>query len=129
MSSHVALKTVWILTSWLLQKPADLDPHCLQAWFHSVFESVNCLSMERYKLICSILYYQASKIYFGQVHYGHLLVPGQVENFTISTPLQTSIQFRFCCLSWQPTVHWSYSLSYLGGPKSLPSIFDLTKVW
>ena len=23
----------------------------------------------------------------GQVHYGHLLVPGQVENFTISTPL------------------------------------------
>ena len=30
MSSHVALKTVWILISWLLQKPADLDLHCLQ---------------------------------------------------------------------------------------------------
>ena len=30
MSSHVALKTVWILISWILQKPADLDPHCLQ---------------------------------------------------------------------------------------------------
>ena len=26
----VALKTVWILISWLLQKPADLDLHCLQ---------------------------------------------------------------------------------------------------
>ena len=30
MSSHVALKTVWILISWLLQKPADLDLYCLQ---------------------------------------------------------------------------------------------------
>ena len=30
MSSHVALKTVWILISWLLKKPADLDLHCLQ---------------------------------------------------------------------------------------------------
>ena len=30
MSSHVALKTVWILISWLFQKPADLDLHCLQ---------------------------------------------------------------------------------------------------
>ena len=30
MSSHVALKTVSILISWLLQKPADLDLHCLQ---------------------------------------------------------------------------------------------------
>ena len=26
----VAFKTVWILISWLLQKPADPDPHCLQ---------------------------------------------------------------------------------------------------
>ena len=30
MSSHVALKTVWILISWLLQKPADMDLHCTQ---------------------------------------------------------------------------------------------------
>ena len=29
MSSHVTLKKVWILISWL-QKPADLDLHCLQ---------------------------------------------------------------------------------------------------
>ena len=26
-------------------------------------------------------------MFFGQVHYGHLHVPGQVQNFTISTPL------------------------------------------
>ena len=26
-------------------------------------------------------------MYFGQVHYSHLLVPGQAENFTNSTPL------------------------------------------
>ena len=37
-----------------------------------------------YKLICS---FGQVKIFFGQVHYGQLLVPGQVENFTISTPL------------------------------------------
>ena len=24
------------------------------AWFHTIFESVNCLSTERYKLICTI---------------------------------------------------------------------------
>ena len=73
MSSHLALKTVWILISWLLQKLADLDLHCLQEtpadqdpyflheliyiWFHTVFERINCLSSVRYKLICS----------FGQV--------------------------------------------------------------
>ena len=56
MSSHLALKTVWILISWLLQKPADMDQHCLQEkpadqdpyclqeliyiWFHTVFEKI-----------------------------------------------------------------------------------------
>ena len=75
MSSHLALKTVWILISWLLQKPADLDLHCLQEkpadqdpcclqeliyiWFHTVFERINCLNTVRYKLICS----------FGQVKF------------------------------------------------------------
>ena len=73
MSSHLALKTVLILISWLLQKPADLNldclqekpayqnPYCLQEliyiWFHTVLERINCLSTVRYKLICS----------FGQV--------------------------------------------------------------
>ena len=83
MSSYVALKTVWILVSWLLiwiyivYKRVDF-------WFHNVFERVNCLSTERYKLICSL----------GQVKFstdkniidGHLFVTGQVENFTIYTP-------------------------------------------
>ena len=75
MSSHLALKTVWFLISWLLQKPADLDllclqekpadqdPYCLQEliyiWFHTVFERINCLSTVRYKLISS----------FGQVKF------------------------------------------------------------
>ena len=65
-STHLALKTVWILISWLLQKPTDLDLHCLQEktadqdpyclqeliyiWFHTVFERINCLSTVRYKL-------------------------------------------------------------------------------
>ena len=59
---------MWFLISWLLQKPADLDLHCLQEkpadqdpyclqesiyiWFHTVFERINCLSTVRYKLIC-----------------------------------------------------------------------------
>ena len=29
-SSHVALKTLLILISWLLKKPANLDLHCFQ---------------------------------------------------------------------------------------------------
>ena len=33
------------------------------------------------------MFFWASKIFYGQVHYGNLLVPGQVENFNISTPL------------------------------------------
>ena len=74
-SSHLALKTVWILISWPLQKPADLDLHCLQEkpadqdpyclqeliyiWFHTVFERINCLSTVRYKLI---FFFRTSKI-------------------------------------------------------------------
>ena len=52
-----------------------------------LFMRVNCLSTERY---LADLFFQTSKVSFGQVHYGHLLVPGQVENFTISTPLVLS---------------------------------------
>ena len=33
------------------------------------------------------LFFQTSKIFYGQVHFSFLLVSGQVENFTISTPL------------------------------------------
>ena len=31
-----------------------LTRELISAWFHTVFESVNCLSTERYKLICTI---------------------------------------------------------------------------
>ena len=75
---------MWILICTLLQKPANLDLHCLQEkpvdqdpyclqeliyiWFQTVLERINCLSTERYKLICSFCF---------------LLVPGQVENFIL----------------------------------------------
>ena len=58
------LKTVWILISWPLQKPVDLDPHCLQEkpadqdpyclqeliyiCVILFFERINCLSTVRY---------------------------------------------------------------------------------
>ena len=72
----------------LHEKPGYLNPYCLQEliyiWFHTVFKRINCLSTVRYKLICS---FGTSEIFNGQVHFGFLLVHGQVENFTISTPL------------------------------------------
>ena len=59
-------------------------------WFHTVFERLICLRTERYKLIFFLFY--------GQVHFGFLLAPGQVENFTISTSLGTvdSIHWGYC---------------------------------
>ena len=64
------------------------DPYCLQEliyiWFHTVFPSIIRLSTERYMLI---FFFRTSKIFYEQVHFGFLLAPGQVENFTISTPL------------------------------------------
>ena len=86
-SSYVAMKTVWILISWLLQKPADLDLHRLKESSHMVsyFKRIKGTERYIYKLICS---FGQVKIFFGHVHYGHLLVPGQVGNFTISTPLR-----------------------------------------
>ena len=55
-------------------------------WFYTAFEQINCLSIERYK---AKLFIRPSKNFYGQVHCGHLLVigAGQVEKFTISTPL------------------------------------------
>ena len=38
------------------------------------------------------LHHRTSKTLSGQAHYGHLLVPGQVENFTISTPLHPRLE-------------------------------------
>ena len=99
MSSDLALKTVWILISWLLQKPADLDLHCLQEkpadqepyylqeliniWFHTVFEKNKLF---KHCKVLANLFFRTSNIFYGQVHFGLLLVSGQVENFTVSTP-------------------------------------------
>ena len=52
MSSHVALKTLWIMISWL--GSTLFTRELISAWFHTVFKSVNCLNIERYKLICTI---------------------------------------------------------------------------
>ena len=40
-------------------------------------------------LVRALLFFFLSdkKIFYGQVHFGFLLAPGQVENFTISTSL------------------------------------------
>ena len=97
MSSHVALKTVWILISWLLKKPANLDLKCSQEnWYLVSYCFQKCILFKHRKvygilLICTI---GQVKTIFGQVHYGHLLVPGQVENFTISTPLVLPVFYR-----------------------------------
>ena len=90
------MKTVWNLIGWLLQKPADLDLHCLQESSHMVsylFRKSKGTERYMYKLICS---FGQLKIFFGQVHNGHLLVPGQVENFTVSTPLHVMFSGFFC---------------------------------
>ena len=87
-------KRVWILISWLFQKLADLDLHCLQEnWYlvsyYMYFRRVNCLTTEMY----ASLFFQKSKIFMEQEHYGQLLVPGQVEHSTssISLPYSTNI--------------------------------------
>ena len=83
-SSHLALKTVWILISWLLQKPADLDLHCFQEkpadqdpyclqeliyiWFHTVFES----NLFKHSKVLANLFFRTSKFFYGQVHFGFL---------------------------------------------------------
>ena len=47
--------------------------------------------------MCSFgLFFRTSKSFYGQVHYGHLLVPGQVGNFTISTPLSKCLRVTPC---------------------------------
>ena len=66
------------------QKPGDLDLHCFQL-------SVYLVSLTVLKSLCTILvkqckaefivhylFFGTSKIFIGQEHYGHLLVPGQV---------------------------------------------------
>ena len=60
MSSHVALETVWILVQLA----------------SSVYKRVDICKSSKHRKELANLYYRTSKIFFGQVHYGHLLVPG-----------------------------------------------------
>ena len=73
--------------TYIQEKPADQDPSCLQEliWFHTVFERIN-------SSLSTDFFFWTSKIFYGQVHFGFLLVPGQEENFIISTPLSHFIQ-------------------------------------
>ena len=80
-------RKLWILISWLLKKPADLDLHCFH-WFMSGFILVlkefihaYCLNTARASLrslciICSLIWDKLN--FFGHVPYGNLPVPGQV---------------------------------------------------
>ena len=115
---------MWILISWLLQKPADLDLHCFQEkpadqdpyclqeliWFHTVFERINSLSTVRYKLICS----------FGQVKYStdkYILafcLSLDKYNFFISTPLTFHSNFLekkyFAIWTFFLYIEWRFKL-------------------
>ena len=76
MSSHVALKTLWILISWLLQKPADLDLHCLQESLYLVlYYFPKSKLLKHRKVIC----FGQVKFSLDKYNYGHLLDPGQVK--------------------------------------------------
>ena len=92
----------------LQEKPADQDPYCLQEliyiWFHTFFERMNCLSTVRY--FKTNLFFRTSKIFYGQVHFGFSLVPGQVENFKISTLLTWSILLANDRLIFVATLHF-----------------------
>ena len=89
-----------ILIGWLLQKPADLDLHCLQEkpadqdpyclqellyiWLNTVFERINGLKAN--------LFFRTVTFSMDKYILAFLLVPGQAENFTISTSLNTCLQ-------------------------------------
>ena len=66
-----------------MKKPADLDLHCFQLSLYLVSDSFKKkstfgISTETAKLFVHYLPFGTSKLFFGHVHYGHLLVPGQV---------------------------------------------------
>ena len=86
MSSHVALKTLWVLSACFFRSQL--------IWIYTVYKRADICMVSYCFLKCKLFKHRkvfkliwTSKTFFGQVHYGHLLVPWQVENFTISTPL------------------------------------------
>ena len=53
LNLHAVWKTLWILISWLLKKPADLDLHCFQLSLYLFFKKVYIgISTVRPKLSC-----------------------------------------------------------------------------
>ena len=90
---HVVWKTVWILISWLLQKPADLDLHCFQL---SLYLVSNCfkdflhgISKVRAKLsyLCIICSLGQVKFSLDRYIIAMYLSLGKYFFFYISTPL------------------------------------------
>ena len=74
--SYLAMKTLWILISWLLQKPADLDLHCLQekpadqdpyCLLELISDFFILFSKEHRKVLANF-FLRTSKIFYGQVH-------------------------------------------------------------
>ena len=61
----------------------------MSAWFHTVFESVNCLSTERYKLICTV----------GQVKFS---LDKYIMAIYLSLDKEKILLFPHPCLSFLP---------------------------
>ena len=49
---NCVVETVWILISWLLMKPADLDLHCFQKRY-SILEKYPCSALIRSNMVCA----------------------------------------------------------------------------
>ena len=49
--------------------------------------SINGFCTIKLNFICALSVYWTSRTFFGQVRFSHLVVPGQVSKFFISTPL------------------------------------------
>ena len=76
LNLHVVWKTVWILISWLLQKPADLDLHCFQLGlylfsycFQKKFTFGISTVSAKHKVLVHYLPSRTSIIFFKQVQY------------------------------------------------------------
>ena len=125
LASFFRSQLIWIYTAWeaswsgstlfsreaswsgsILFTRVDIYISGLHPYFHTVFERIICLSTERYQLI--FFFFRTSKIFYAQVHFGFLLDPRQVENFTISTPLILNLKTM-----WHQQTYWIWKLSHL----------------
>ena len=73
------------------------------SWSGSTLFSIEFIyDTELLRTELNFLFFETSKIFFGQVHYGHLLVLGQVWNLDISTPLILWLLDYFRADVWSP---------------------------